>query len=161
MDLKDAETLAILHMEQHGLIKQGWKFSWDNSLRRFGLCSYFDRMISLSRSLVELNEEARVENTILHEIAHALVGSGHGHGRIWVRKAKEIGCNGQRCYNSEVVLPKFRGKVYVAVCSTCGNRSERSRAISNEIACGSCCREHSFGRFDRKFVLTWTKGFNV
>lgn len=32
-----------------------------------------------------------LENTILHEVAHALVGPGFGHNQTWMEKAREIG----------------------------------------------------------------------
>ena len=33
-----------------------------------------------------------IRDTILHEIAHALVGPCHGHDAVWRQKAREIGC---------------------------------------------------------------------
>ena len=40
-----------------------------------------------------------ITDTILHEIAHALVGPRHGHNAIWRQKAREIGCTAMRCHN--------------------------------------------------------------
>lgn len=57
-----------------------------------GTCSYYnDLIISLQISHVINNDIEEVKNTILHEIAHALVGLGHGHNKIWQQKAIEIG----------------------------------------------------------------------
>merc|ERR1719221_1146271 len=44
----------------------------------------------------------QVRNTMLHEIAHALVGpskerGGRAHDDTWKACAREIGCNGRRC----------------------------------------------------------------
>jgi hypothetical protein len=36
-----------------------------------------------------------VKNSILHELAHVLVGKGHGHDEIWFRKALDLGCKPQ------------------------------------------------------------------
>ena len=54
--------------------------------------------ISLSRHYVRHAEEAHIRDTILHEIAHALVGPRHGHDAVWRRKAREIGCTANRCH---------------------------------------------------------------
>jgi hypothetical protein len=40
----------------------------------------------------------RFRQTVLHEIAHAIVGDGHKpgvwlHGTEWLRKAEEVGCS--------------------------------------------------------------------
>jgi hypothetical protein len=52
----------------------------DSAVRRFGTCRYSRKLITLSRQLIELNDQARVLDTILHEIAHALAGPKTGHG---------------------------------------------------------------------------------
>jgi hypothetical protein len=39
--------------------------------------------------------------TILHEIAHALVGPKHGHDKFWKLKARELGCSAKRCHSLE------------------------------------------------------------
>jgi len=118
MKLQDAKTLAINLMEEHGLIDQKWYFEFDNAVRRFGRCSYRTKKITLSKTLVELNDLAEVKDTILHEIAHALVGPRNGHNEVWRSKALEIGCNGKRCYSrDEVNTPLMR---YQATCGGCG-----------------------------------------
>lgn len=118
MNLRDAKILARGIMAAHGLIAQGWRFGFDRSIRRFGCCNYKDRLITLSRTLCKLNDVDRVKNTVLHEIAHAIVGKEAGHGLEWKVKAMSIGCDGQRLYRSNaVVLPSKKWK---AVCATCG-----------------------------------------
>jgi predicted SprT family Zn-dependent metalloprotease len=90
--------------------KLGYKFKFDNAKRRFGYCSYTDKEISLSKPLCEynLNNFYQINDTILHEIAHALSYKihgrrGSGHCKRWVHVAKSIGCNGKRCYDSSEV----------------------------------------------------------
>jgi len=73
------------------------------SFNRAGQCfSRTKKLIQLQPTYVELNEESSVRNTILHEIAHALTPN-HNHNKFWKRKAIEIGCDGKRCYGSNVV----------------------------------------------------------
>lgn len=87
------ETLARLKMDEHGL--QDWKFKIDQAKRRLGSCQYHSKTISLSTHLCNLPEEEMLQ-TLLHEIAHALVGPRAGHGPRWKKKALAIGCNAER-----------------------------------------------------------------
>lgn len=104
MQLVDADNLAMQLMWEHGLdIESGWGFQFDNARRRFGLCNYRTKTISLSAPLTLLNEEESVRQTLLHEIAHALVPAGEHHGSVWRAKAISIGHSGNRCYDSAVV----------------------------------------------------------
>lgn len=143
MNLLDAKTLATNLMHKHGLITKGWTFKFDNAKRRFGQCHYTYKHISLSKTLVSLNDEARVKNTILHEIAHALVGSNHGHDRVWVACAKSIGCDGNRCYSAtNVETPKGN---YQAICPSCGHKHYKfkRRRTSRQTSCGVCSSSYN------------------
>jgi len=158
MKLQDAKNLAIELMDKHGLLENRWHFQFDNAKRRFGRCSFRLQVISLSKHLVELNDEARVKNTILHEIAHALVGARQGHNHVWRRKAIEIGCDGERCYSSdEVEKPESK---YIAECSGCGrthNRHKMTRGLKyGSSSCGFC----SGGRYNEKYKLVWKENPN-
>jgi predicted SprT family Zn-dependent metalloprotease len=151
MNLLDAQRLANALMVKHDLIIKGWRFEFDNAKKRFGACHYGTKRITLSKVLVELNSEVEVKDTILHEIAHALVGYRHGHNSIWRQKALEIGCNGNRCYSSkEVVTPKLK---YQAVCGGCGKTYQKSRMTAKALRCKSACRCQSNISWDNKILL--------
>lgn len=111
---QDIRNIAIDLMEEHGLYD--WSFEWDNAKRRAGVCRYRDRVIGMSRMWAEHASDDEIIDTILHEIAHALVGPGHGHGPRWRAMAKRIGCNGDRCASAPETAPKGR---YEAVCRSC------------------------------------------
>jgi predicted SprT family Zn-dependent metalloprotease len=115
MDLDKAELRAIDALREHGLIERGWTFKFDNAPRRFGYCSWATKTISLSRKLVLLNEEREVQETILHEVAHALHSETRGrsdHGPEWRRIAQSIGCTGRRCYDAaNVKTPPRRATI--------------------------------------------------
>ena len=74
MVLSLAEEKARSLMNLHG--QHEWRLEFDRACERAGLCDFTRKTISLSRHFVELNLVDDVVNTILHEIAHALVGSG-------------------------------------------------------------------------------------
>jgi predicted SprT family Zn-dependent metalloprotease len=151
MNLNEARVLATALIEKHGLTD--WQFKFDTALSRFGCCKFRSKTITLSAKLTELNVEAKVTDTILHEIAHALVGVGHGHDSVWKRKALEIGCNGERCYNpQEVSTPD--GK-YSAVCPKCKHVHKKFRKKTRRSSCGFC----SGGRFNPEYELKYTMNY--
>ena len=145
MQLQDAKRIAIELMCQHGLLDSGWYFEFDSAVRRAGCCNYCLKKISLSARLTEIRDEAFVRDTILHEIAHALVGYKNGHNRIWKAKAKEIGCNGQRCY-SDV---RMDGK-YKITCPN-GHTSSGHRKPKGRRSCAKCNPKS----FDERYLLTY------
>jgi len=95
------------------------------------------KCIKLSRYLVALNDEDEVKMTMLHEIAHFLVGAGHGHDRVWRSKAIEIGCDGKRL-NKTADMPEGR---YKASCQ-CGKVFYKHRRGKNVLRsnCWRCKR---------------------
>jgi predicted SprT family Zn-dependent metalloprotease len=152
MELFEARKMADELMIKHGLIGnfKDWRFRFDNAKRRFGCCHYSTREITLSKSLVLLNSEANVRNTILHEIAHALT-PGHGHDSVWRRKAMEIGCTGDRCYKSkDVVTPQSK---YVAKCVGCGNTYKKHRRPKVSYSCTPCSGSRYNPKYKLEFVL--------
>lgn len=105
---KQMETileLALGLMRRHGL--NTWDFEFDHSTRRAGCCNYHDRRISISFDLARNASEDDVRETLLHEIAHALVGKKHTHDAVWKAKAREIGCAGERCHRLKFAPPRY------------------------------------------------------
>jgi predicted SprT family Zn-dependent metalloprotease len=132
-------------MNQYGLLDKGWFFDYDHAKRRFGCCSYRKKRISLSKPLTELREESFVRNTILHEIAHAIVGGKNGHNHIWRAKAIEIGCNGERCSNDV----QLKGK-YVGICPN-GHTHYRHRKPKHQSSCAICLPT----KFDPQYLINF------
>lgn len=95
MNIYAARDMALTLMAKHGLIEKGWEFKWNNRKRAYGLCAYHDSTIQLSKPLVKYMTEEEVKDTILHEVAHALVGPGHGHGKLWKIMARKVGAKPQ------------------------------------------------------------------
>ena len=116
----EARVLALDLMARHGL--RGWHFAFNRRKRCMGLCRYEKCAIELSEYLVERNSAEEVRDTILHEIAHALVGLGHGHDAVWRRKCLEIGARPERCGQAD--MPEGR---WQARCGACGQEFRRHR----------------------------------
>lgn len=96
--VSEARAAAIFEdlMEDHGLIKEGWRFNFDRATSRVGYCDYSKKSIQLSRPLLRALTVEQVRQTALHEIAHAKT-PGAGHGRRWAAHARAIGYVGKRC----------------------------------------------------------------
>lgn len=120
-----AETL----LKKHGL--GDWRFGFDQASRRGGLCAFDQREISLSEQFAAAASRAEVTDTILHEIAHALVGPKHGHDAVWKATARRIGCSGRVTHDVD-----FSSARWILTCTTCGWRVPRMRRQR-----GLVCRE--------------------
>ena len=128
--LRMAIDLAIKLMDAHGLV--GWRIKFDHARRRAGQCDYTNKTISLSRLYVRHADIDHIRDTILHEIAHALVGPRHGHDAVWRQKAREIGCTATRCHDLSFARARWM--------MTCPNGCfsvERHRKKSG-LVCASC-----------------------
>ena len=103
--LNEVARRARLLLDRYGL--QDWGFHFDNGRRRAGCCRYDRKAISLSQDFAVAAAAGEIEETLLHEIAHALVGRSHHHDAVWRRKALEIGCSGKRCHEFRFTAPRY------------------------------------------------------
>jgi predicted SprT family Zn-dependent metalloprotease len=145
LDLNEARHLAAGLMDRHRLT--GWRLSFDNAKTRAGACHSERREITLSRPLIILYSPEQVTATVLHEIAHALAGSGHGHDRVWRTIARRIGYSGGRCLPADA--PQVDGP-WVGVCGA-GHRTTAHRRPVRVRSCPQCSP-----RFDVSARYTWT-----
>ena len=112
-------------LKETGLFHAGWRFVWDNSIRRYGQCRYNKKEIGVSKKLTQINEISETKDTVLHELAHALVGRGHGHDEVWRKMCVKVGARPQARYKDEfhggevkslkpkyILVNKDTGKIY-------------------------------------------------
>lgn len=132
MLLGEAQAMARGLMDAHGL--DDWSLAFDNAKTRAGACRFTRRQISLSRILTRLHDETHVRDTVLHEIAHALVGPGAGHGPVWKEMARAVGCSATRC------VPEDAPKAAAAWTGTCpaGHTTTAHRRPERVKSCGTC-----------------------
>jgi len=84
-----------------------WRFQFDNGRKRAGSCQYATQVISLSYEFAKHAPAAEIHDTLLHEIAHALVGKAHQHDDTWRAKALAIGGSGRRCHELQFTPPRY------------------------------------------------------
>ncbi|NHC13712.1 SprT family zinc-dependent metalloprotease [Motilibacter sp. E257] len=145
MELAEARAHGEELLRRHGL--SSWRLVFDNAKTRAGVCRFERREIGLSRVLTQLHTEAEVRDTLLHEIAHALVGPRHGHDAVWRAKALAIGCSGERC------VPPTAERAPGPWTGTCprGHVTTRHRRPEKVQSCAKCS-----SRFDLAAVFRWT-----
>ena len=142
MKITEAEPLIKSIMDEY---VPDWEFRWDRATSRFGCCHHNLKRVTLSKALTELNPWDEVKDTLLHEIAHALVGKKHGHDAVWKAKCREIGARPYRCYGSSVRRPVEKWK---GVCPKCGKIVYVYRR--NNISCGRCSKI-----YDPRYKFVW------
>ncbi len=145
MDLTEAATMGRRLLGEHGL--GDWTLVFDRAKRRAGVCRPGVKQIGLSAPLTRLHPEEEVRDTLLHEIAHALVGPSHGHDKVWRAVARRIGCTGERCVSAEA--PAIEGD-WVGTCPA-GHRVTRHRRPQRPASCRDCSP-----RFDLAHLFGWT-----
>lgn len=145
MELDEARVLGRRLLDRHGL--GDWSLVFDRAKRRAGICRSGRREIGLSAPLTLLHPEAEVRDTLLHEIAHALVGPQHGHDEAWRRTALRIGCSGERCSSADA--PRIEGD-WVGLCPA-GHRTTRHRRPERPASCRRCA-----GTFSVDHLFSWT-----
>jgi len=155
MDLLQTQVLAETLMKKHGIWEQGWRFQFDRGLRRFGVCKYRNKIISLSRYLVELNNREDVQDVILHEIAHAIAGFKEGHGYKWKMVCVQIGAKPERCYDSDKVeTPELK---YYAKCGGCGKEFQKARMKKRNVRMSCMCQEGK--SWDNRILLEFRERY--
>lgn len=99
----------------------------------------FTLTFNLRYIIDNLDNGDTVKNTILHEIAHAMVGGIHHHDYVWQRTCLAIGGNGERLARGikhSYIKPKT---YYEYQCNVCGHIFKRQRRIdTTRYVCGNC-----------------------
>lgn len=139
MKREDARDLAHELMAEFGLLQKGWRFAWMSTKRLLGQCQYGSMEIKLSGPYTDLNTASHVEQTIRHEIAHALAGYGAAHGPDWVSMAYQCGVinPASKCKDDDLVMPKGRYQATCETCDTVYSMHKRGRNMDQKY-CGKC-----------------------
>lgn len=136
----EEQAAALLH--RHGLAN--WRFTFDDATRRAGSCQYGRRTITLSRHLARNAPAEEILDTLLHEIAHALVGPKHHHDAVWRARAVAIGGSGQRCHDLRFAPPR-----YIVQCRN-GCWSGTAERRRRNVVCSNCRGEIQYQTFTRE-----------
>lgn len=117
MNLAELRTLANSEIARFNL--QGWTFEFNNNKTRLGVCKYTKKRIEICTYFALHNKDSLVLDTLKHELAHAIVGPGHGHRRVWQVKAIELGAVPKACKNDPDVIMKIGD--WQSICPNCSH----------------------------------------
>lgn len=111
--MNKVETIkfACAEMAKYNLFQKGWTFEFIENHSRVGMCSYTKKTIYVSSYFLALTPDKEIQDTVLHEIAHALAGPKAKHGPDWKKVAKEVGARPQRTSVGAIssATPKYSG----------------------------------------------------
>jgi predicted SprT family Zn-dependent metalloprotease len=135
-------------LKEYGLYQQGWRFGFNERRNAYGLCVFRTRRIELSHRLYLLMSAEAVEDTLLHELAHALVGSGHGHDKVWKAACLRVGARPERCSalstsldGPAAVAAHLAAAKYTLTCPTCQAGHAIHRKPKNNYLCSTCLKK--------------------
>ena len=138
-----ADALIRLHLNDT------WSFAFDNAKTRAGLTNYTKRTITVSRYLASKWDDDDIHQTLLHEVAHAMVGPKAGHGPEWRRVARDIGYIGGRTHRGEIASETAK---WIGVCPR-GHEHFRFRKPTRIASCMHCAP--GARGFNPRYVIRW------
>ena len=135
--LIEVRAEAIKLMDHYGLTDRGWHFQFSNTKHTIGECVHDKKLIKASQHFLLKSDPAVNTDTLLHEIAHALVGANHGHDEVWERKAIELGADPYAKCSNAVSTARYN---YRIECPSCGAKAYRYRLkrVMHGATCPDC-----------------------
>ena len=136
MNNSEAARLARTLMNQY--LSKDWHFKFNRKKQVLGECDHKNKTIYLSTEYVKHAKEAQVRQTILHEIAHAMLDSGHGHDELWRNLFISIGGDGAQRRKAKI---DFR---YVGACDCVTDNEWAAHRMGKIKVTGTCpsCDSH-------------------
>ena len=115
-----------------------WDLTWRTNFtkvdRFIAACDHKNKRIIVSIPHLNARSEAEFKDTVLHELAHAIVGPDHGHDDVWKAQAVKMGIKPSPCADSNAdagralnVVETREAKQIKAVqkfCPVCGEVAE-------------------------------------
>lgn len=154
------ELLANELLTEWGLTEKGWTFIWGNKKRSFGTCRKRAKTIELSTFLLPTINDESAEDTIRHEIAHALDFEDRGtsdHGYKWKAWAIKVGADPTATSTNDfedVAKDLAETTKYTLVCPN-GHKFPSHRKKKRLSSCGKCCP----GYFNKAYLLKQVQNY--
>ena len=151
-DLEMIEKTARELIAEHA--PEGWSFAWSRATETYGHCDYKAKTIRISKPNAAHQQLSQTFDTVLHEIAHAIVGPGHGHGCEWMIIARRLGASpvASQAETADVPLRSVAAP-WVGTCPAGHVSPQRFyRKPKRRYSCSACSP-----RWSEDHILTYTK----
>ena len=133
MDIQKSMDYCKELLSQH-LPDKKWEVVAGNTKKAIGRCHYRQGMIVVELSTFfwdHLTDEG-ANDTVRHEVAHAICGPGHGHGSKWKATARMLGARPEGSSGDWKFKPGSKSKIsksykYTLTCMSCDNSGGLSR----------------------------------
>ena len=138
--LAEIEALADNLLRTHELtsgLGPGWRFHFEPTANRAGVCRHRTRTIAIAVSYALRADRHDIRDTLLHEIAHAIVGPTHHHDRVWKAKARENRLLDRALHHASRTAPAA-GFARCATCSRTWVRHRLTARLRRGVRCGRC-----------------------
>ena len=142
------QEYARTMLDAYGLTD--WKVGWGRSKIDAGICEHggkTPKTLRFSAPLFSVWTWAQCEDTILHELAHALT-PGKGHGPIWKAKCRELGAKPTARWGADGERKIQR---WMGLCPS-GHEINRDRRPKDRLSCLKCSP-----KFDLRYLFTWSE----
>ena len=139
MDVTIATVKARGLMDAH-VTTRGWKLKVTDNKSHYGMCSERRRTIYISKGHIELGMWVQVKDTVLHEIAHALVGCNNGHNHVWRAACRQLGCD--PAPYGDAPMPQGKWKLVCLECGAVARANVHRRTRRHEGGRHSNCSKH-------------------
>ena len=147
MNQQEFKTLALNKMLENGLIN-GWTFKFNKRKSAAGVCNHGEKTLSFSWQVLQHLSDYEKVDTVLHEIAHALVPGGHT--RAWRQKAIDIGGSGSR-----TVTERMPGHSYNWVGECVNEHLVYRNRLTKNMRLSSCSKCSS--SYNTDYIFKWKK----
>lgn len=125
--IEERAIKTINSFKRSGKITDDWSFRWNKRKSHLALCDFGNKTIQLSIFYAQIGSHEDINDSILHEVAHAIAGPDAGHGPKWKKVCREIGARPIRCGKTVPNMPsKYKG-----TCPGCGHIYSAHRKLSN------------------------------
>lgn len=135
-------------------INKVWLYNWkikvsEKQKRSLGLCDQTNKELRFSKFLIENETELEIKNTLIHEVAHAMVGNKEWHWRKWIEMAKFLWLKNPKTYNTSAKQPPW---LYIMQCPNCKEEISYFKKVKKTWkGCLNCCVKFNYWKFDKKF----------
>lgn len=116
----------------------GWKVIFEHSISRAGRCRHDEKTISYGVPFLLYASDAERANTVLHEVAHAITGAGHGHELTWKNNFLKLGGNGSVSSHYPDSIYTEANFTWLGTCPTCKDRTGMNNAPETVWGCAKC-----------------------